>query len=256
MSDDDTFYIELDRLGEKAVRERLAKRVYGEKKILLVQHWLSEQASNRQEHKDQQVAARESEAIRLSKQANAISISAVVISAIAILCTFILAYQQNKISRDTYELTATPVITMEYSGSDKIFYIFNKGSAPVTIWGHRVHDNPPKQHSKSGLIPVGTNQYMSLSELENEINLAHLAITKSSYNDSLIIPIEVYVTDIKERQYTAKASIYVRSTDRETIDLGITAEGVIAGGWPKDISQKPPGNPEKIFLKVNKNEIQ
>ena len=102
--DKDKLFSELNALGEKSVREKLAQRVYHKDKVPLIQEWLKSLESSRSEETLLRQAEREleansiarsaseraEEAIRIARDARNISIVALIISIIAIIISIIL----------------------------------------------------------------------------------------------------------------------------------------------------------------------
>lgn len=74
--DKDKLFSELNALGEKSVREKLAQRVYHKDKVPLIQEWLKSLVSSRSEETLLRQAARELEANSIAREANSIARSA------------------------------------------------------------------------------------------------------------------------------------------------------------------------------------
>lgn len=72
-TDKDELFAKLDVLGEKAVREKLAQKVYGIKKIPLIQEWLHQLESSRSDEILDRQEERDKEANTLAREDNAIA---------------------------------------------------------------------------------------------------------------------------------------------------------------------------------------
>jgi len=96
-----------------------------------------------------------------STKSNNIAMVAIFVSAVvSLVIAFVTTTATIKYYKKTYRIASMPNVNVEYDQKNGALYMYNEGSTPVTLWGHKFGNNKPQQHKTGASVSSGKKLFI------------------------------------------------------------------------------------------------